>query len=166
MVTREDMLRVLALQRLPASIVADTVPDRGPLGGLHTALKLTRTPYSLVVACDMPFLNADLLRHLLSLAPGCDIVAPVVKGLTEQLHTLYSRSCAAAVEQLMALGHSRVGELFNMVTAKYVPEDEMRRYDPQLRSFFNINTEADLEQAKILLEWQRLSSDGTQKVST
>jgi len=159
-VTREDQLRPLSLAGLQVTIATDLIPERGPLGGLFTGLTLAKTDYCLVVACDMPFLNPALLTHLLGLAPEADIVAPVMKGMTEQLHTVYTRkTCLAAIEQLLAMGQSRVSSLFEIVKVRFVTEPEMQRFDPELLSFFNVNTEADFRQAETMSAWKQLACD-------
>jgi len=159
-VTREDQLRPLSLAGLQATIATDLISGRGPLGGLYTGLKLAKTEHCLVVACDMPFLNQGLLSHLLGMAREADIIAPKVGGLTEQLHTLYAQeTCLPAIEQLMAQGKSRVASLFEIVRVKFVAEPEIRQLDPELLSFFNVNTEADFQQAETLAAWKQLACD-------
>ncbi|HFD40695.1 MAG TPA: molybdenum cofactor guanylyltransferase, partial [Anaerolineae bacterium] len=66
---------------LPVRFVADEKPGIGSLMGLYSGLKAAHHPYALVVACDMPFLNPALLRYLLSLTAGYDIVIPRRDGL-------------------------------------------------------------------------------------
>ena len=76
---------------LPHSVraVPDEVPGIGPLGGLLSGLRRTTYPYAVVVACDLPFLDAGVLRHLLTLAPGYDAVVPFVGGHNQPLHAVY-----------------------------------------------------------------------------
>lgn len=57
-------------------VVGDVYPGKGSLGGIFSGLQVAREPYALAVACDMPFLNGALLRHLISLAPLYDVVIP------------------------------------------------------------------------------------------
>ena len=53
-------------------VVADRIPGKGPLGGIHAALSATRSPHTFCVACDMPFVNPTVVDHLCALAPGYD----------------------------------------------------------------------------------------------
>ena len=131
-------------------IVADTYPGKGALGGIYTGLAASNSLYNLVVACDMPFLNQALLRYMIQLLAGFDLVVPRVGELTEPLHAVYSKSCLAPIERLLNQGELRVSTLFGLVKVRYVEADEIDRFDPKHLSFFNINTEADLETAQRL----------------
>ena len=124
-------------------IVPDERPGVGPLGGIASALRATEAPYLLVVATDMPLLNVDLLRYLLSLAPGHDIVLPRVEGRTQQLHAVYSRACLPLIDAQLARDDFKIDRFFAQARVRLVEEDEARRFDPDLLSFRNINTEAD-----------------------
>ena len=132
-------------------ILTDLYPDKGALGGIYTGLVASDSPYNLVVACDMPFLNINLIRYLLELAPGFDAVVPRSKGDIEPLHAIYSRSCLRVIDIQLQQGGLRVRDLLNQVRVRYVEEEEIERFDPEHLSFFNINCEADLEKARELL---------------
>ncbi len=131
-------------------VIADAYPGRGALVGLGTGLAASNSWYNLVVACDMPFLNQALLRYMLELSAGFDLVIPRVGGLVEPLHAVYSKNCLAPVESLLERGERRFSPLFGMVKVRYVEAEEIDRFDPEHLSFFNVNTEADLERAKQL----------------
>jgi len=138
-------------------IVTDIYPGKGALGGLHAGLATSNTFYNLVVACDMPFLNQALLQYMVQLSPGFDLVVPRVGELVEPLHAVYSRNCLAPIERLLKQGEIRVRALFELVKVRYVEADEIERFDPKHLSFFNVNTEADLEMAQRLAK--EISSD-------
>jgi len=131
-------------------LVTDTYPAKGPLGGIYTGLAASVSLYNLVVACDMPFLNKALLRYMLQVSAGFDLVVPRVGDLVEPLHAVYSRSCLAPIEWLLDQANLRVSALFDLVKVRYVEADEIDSFDPKHLSFFNINTEADLELAQQL----------------
>jgi len=132
-------------------IVTDTYPGKGPLGGIYTGLAASDSFYNLVVACDMPFLNQALLRYMIQLSASFDLVVPRVGELVEPLHAVYSKSCLAPIEWLLDQGELRVRALFDLVKVRYVEADEIDSFDPKHLSFFNINTEADLEMAQQLV---------------
>jgi molybdopterin-guanine dinucleotide biosynthesis protein A len=129
-------------------IVTDIYPGKGALGGIYTGLAESSSAYNLVVACDMPFLNQALLRYMTGLAAGYDLVVPRLGELVEPLHAVYSRSCLAPIERLLKQDSLGVRALFDLVRVRYVESDEIDRFDPQHLSFFNVNTEADLEEAR------------------
>jgi len=129
-------------------IVTDIYPGKGALGGIYTGLAESNSAYNLVVACDMPFLNQALLRYMMELSAGFDLVVPRLGELVEPLHAVYARGCLAPIEGLIKRGNLEVRALFDLVKVRYVEASEIDRFDPQHLSFFNVNTEADLEKAR------------------
>jgi molybdopterin-guanine dinucleotide biosynthesis protein A len=128
--------------------VEDLLPGHGALGGIHAGLHAAQTPYSLVVGCDMPFLNQDLLRFMVEQAQGYDAVILRLGRFLEPLHALYSRHCLRPIEHLLVQGGGRIISFFSQVRVRYIEEWEVDRFDPQHRSFFNINTPEDWQQAQ------------------
>jgi molybdopterin-guanine dinucleotide biosynthesis protein A len=131
-----------------ARVVTDIYPGKGALGGIYAGLAESNSNYNLVVACDMPFLNQALLRYMVGLSAGFDLVVPRLGELLEPLHAVYARSCLAPIEGLLKRGSLEVRALFDLVKVRYVGAGEIDRFDPQHLSFFNVNTEADLEKAR------------------
>jgi molybdopterin-guanine dinucleotide biosynthesis protein A len=131
-----------------ARVVTDIYPGKGALGGIYTGLAESSSPYNLVVACDMPFLNQALLRYMMELSAGFDLVVPRLGELVEPLHAVYSKSCLVSIERLLKKGNLGIMALFDLVKVRYVEADEISRFDPEHLSFFNINTEADLAKAR------------------
>ncbi len=129
----------------PHRIVPDVSPGSGPLGGIYTGLLAIRAEWALVVACDMPLLSAPLLRHMSGARTGWDAVVPVVEGRPEPTHALYSRRCLPAIEERLQTGELKISGFFDRVNVHYLPEDEIRRLDPGLLSFINVNRHEDLE---------------------
>ena len=136
---------------LPVRFVPDERPGVGSLMGIYSGLKAARHPWALTVACDMPFLNADLLRYMLSLTPGYDVVIPRLPEGVEPLHALYNRSCRPPMGRLLAQGRRQIIAFFPQVRVRYVTGDEIDRFDPQRRSFVNVNTPQDWERVQRLL---------------
>jgi len=132
--------------------VQDLHPERGPLGGLYAGLKASSPPYSVVVGCDMPFLNRRLLAFLAEQARTYDAVVPLVHGRPQPLHAVYSQRCLEAAEGLLARKDAGLRDLMAAVNTKYVSQEEVARYDSRLTSFFNVNTPSDLKEAERLLE--------------
>jgi len=132
-------------------VATDIYPGKGPLGGIYTALRMSNSFYNLVVACDMPFLNQDLLHYMISLAEDSDLVVPRLGSMVEPLHAVYSQNCLAPLEHMLKHGKLMVTELFSLVKVRYVEAEEINRFDPHHLSFFNINTRANLEKARELM---------------
>ena len=132
-------------------IVSDLRPGCGPLGGIHTGLHYTTSPYALVVACDMPFLSEPLLRYMVDQSSrGYDVIVPRIGEFIEPLHAVYARSLLARAEKLLDAGERRVRMLFDGAAVHEIDAATVRRFDPELLSFFNLNTRADLARARRL----------------
>lgn len=134
----------------------DAIPGSGSLGGLYTALLNSVADYVLCVACDMPFLNAELLRYLIDLRDGYDVVVPMAEGHAHSLHAVYARRCLPAIRAQIETNNLRIVELYRTQHVRYVAEDKLRQFDPVLRSLRNLNTLADVTQA---LDSDQSSSD-------
>ena len=117
----------------------DIIKDLGPLGGIFTGLQVIPNS-GFFVACDMPFLNQALIRHMVGIKADFDLVVPRISGYMEDLHSLYGKGCERKIESLINSGIYQVFRFFDEVSIRYVEEDEVRMFDPDLRSFFNINS--------------------------
>lgn len=129
---------------LGARLVPDYDPPSGPLGGIAAGLIAMRYELAIVVACDMPLLNLDLLRYLIERAVDCDVVVPLTGDQPEPLHAVYRRACLPAIQQRLADNQRRVISFFDDVRVALIPEAEWRVFDPAGRSLSNLNTPADL----------------------
>ncbi len=141
-----DQPRIAELD-LPCDVltVIDRHPGKGPLGGIFTGLQATRTSWVAVCACDMPFVSPALFSELLSRREGAHAVVPTVGGRPEPIHALYSRACIDAIRSRLLADDLKIAAFFADVTVNYLSEQEVRAIDPDLRAFFNVNTQADLD---------------------
>jgi len=140
-----------------AEVLIDLYPGKGPLGGIYTGLVAARSSQSIAVACDMPFINSELLCHMIDLSEDFDAVVPRWKGgWIEPLHAIYSKSCLTNMRVWVENKQLGIHSLFDELRVRYVEEEECQGFDPELLSFFNINHEADLERAsKLVAEGDR-----------
>ena len=132
--------------------VDDVYPGAGSLVGLYSGLKEASSDYALVVACDMPFLNLELLRYMIALPRDYDILTPRLGDKIEPLHAIYSRNCLPAIARLLEAGHKKIVDLFSKVRVRYLSQEVVERYDPEHHSFFNINTPDQLAEARAIIE--------------
>ncbi|MCS7173827.1 MAG: molybdenum cofactor guanylyltransferase [Armatimonadetes bacterium] len=144
--------RVLVVAREPArypgfEVVPDRFPGLGPLAGLHAGLSVAETELGVCVACDLPFVEPALLRHLLHAAEEVDAVVPVVRGKPEPLCAVYRRTALLPAEALLRAGGGSLRDLFARLRVRFVPEPELRQADPELLSFLNLNTPEDYARA-------------------
>ena len=129
---------------------ADIYPGSGSLGGIFTGLSAAKGDYGIVVACDMPFLNTDLLRFMLDIASDYDVVVPRLNGRPEPLHAIYSKICLEPIEQRLKRNDLKIALFFEEVRVAYVEEEDVDLMDPHHLSFFNVNTQEDLDKALAL----------------
>lgn len=129
-------------------LVADLIPQQGPLSGIHAGLSASRNPYAFITACDMPFISPAAVEYLFSLANGYDAVIPQGTGGQEPLFAVYHRNCIQPIETLLRQEQRKVQTLFCQVNTLYVDIEKFRRYDPELKLFRNINTPAEYEKAR------------------
>src|SRR5215468_7820308 len=89
---------------LDVETVSDRYRDCGPLAGIHAAMLASRHPWLFVVACDMPGLDADVIRWLLARPRSADAVVPRWDGDVEPLHALYAVQALPVVERCLVTG--------------------------------------------------------------
>jgi len=129
-------------------MVADLHPGKGALGGIYTGLFHASHSHAFVAACDMPFLNKDLIRHLIDLSPGYDIVIPKTEDGLQPLHAIYSQKCLPFMEDLIRKDNLKIIDFFHRVKKRDVLTEEILPFDPKLTSFLNVNTPEDLARIK------------------
>jgi len=131
-----------------AEVVVDIEPDRGPLAGIYTGTLASSSSHIIAVACDMPFLNTELLKYMVEICRDYDAVVPRLDdGKVEPLHAVYSRNCLEEMRALLEKGVLKVHMLLKSINVRYVDPDESRKIDPDLLSYFNINHQSDLDRA-------------------
>lgn len=126
---------------------SDVYPDCGPLGGIYTAIHHASHPHVLVVACDMPWLNRDLLAYLIRLREEADVIVPRWTKYPEPLHAIYSKACLPPILANLQAGQLKITGFFGRVAVRFVERGEMeKKVGENGRSFANLNTPAELEQ--------------------
>jgi molybdenum cofactor guanylyltransferase len=147
------------------TIVTDIYPVRSPLSGIYSGLLYAITPHIFVAACDAPFLQKELVKTVLdNIDSRADIFLPSSgKGL-EPLCAVYSKKCLPHIERVLLKqieNDSNAGDpeqrilkkslkvtsFFDQVRVKTIDEAQLRAKDPNLVSFFNVNTPDDLAMA-------------------
>ncbi|MBU0704999.1 MAG: molybdenum cofactor guanylyltransferase [Chloroflexi bacterium] len=148
---------------LKVPVIEDRFPGVGVLGGLHAGLEAAVHDLVLAVGCDMPFLNPDLLRAFADWAEGFDVVvlrheppsrfAGGIEGglFIEPLHGAYRRTCLPAIEAAIRARRRRILSFFPHVRVRYVAQEDVTPFDPDLRSFRNVNTPKEWETVQV--EW-------------
>src|SRR5271170_706598 len=143
---------------VPASVLAarsvrllhDPVPFEGPVKALRLGLAAIRAEVGFACACDLPFVNVRVAAELCAMAAGHDAAIAKVVGRLQVLHAAYRKSCLPAIDAMIGREERRLQDLVPVLDARIVGEDEIRPYDPELLSFFNLNTPEDYAQARKL----------------
>jgi molybdopterin-guanine dinucleotide biosynthesis protein A len=125
--------------------VRDELVASGPLAGLAAGMKSAATPWLFAVACDMPFIQPAMIEHLAGQRADCQAVVPMVHGYPQPLAAFYSTRCLDIVESILnGNGKHSVRALLERLQVRYVSEEQMLAVDPQLRSFFDLDTPQDV----------------------
>lgn len=136
-------------------IITDFFPGRGPLGGMHSALRLARNPLVWIVGSDMPFVSAEEARRLMTgLSDGVQAVIPIVGERPVPLHGLYDSRCSESVAALLTAGGESMESLLGRVPWLGVPAESDAGENASGFSF-EIRCESDYERARSLLHIAR-----------
>jgi molybdopterin-guanine dinucleotide biosynthesis protein A len=145
-------VRVVLRPGAPSPIELPRVDDRlavrAPIAGLHAALSVCTASAVLVAACDLPEIEPRLLLALLALAPaqeGADAVVPEGTDGPQPLLAVYRPAILRAIESRVARGELSLRGLLDDVRCLRVAAEDLRRFDPELRSLRNVNRPEDLD---------------------
>lgn len=138
---------------LPVKLTGDLLTGckKSPLRGIHAGLSASGRPYQFVAACDMPFINLNLIRYMADFAPQYDVVVPRIGSYYQPLHAFYRRSCLDSMRLYIEQGECKVTAFYDKIKVRYISYSEIVRFDPDQRSFFNVNTWTDYQTAQSLL---------------
>ena len=152
----DDMLIVGGAPAADATVlpgvrwIADRVADRGPLGGLEAAFAAARHDALVVVACDMPFVTAALLGHLLASLDGVDAAVPVTGRGRHPLCAAYTRRCEPVVARLLADDRLAMKDLLERIRVREVRPADLARFGPPDRLLANVNSPAEFDELHTL----------------
>ena len=126
-------------------------PACGPLMGLRWGLADCGTGVAVALACDLPFMTADLIHHLIARCAGVDAVVPRCGGIAHVLAAAYTRECLPVIDRRLAAGQRAVYGLLDDLKVRFVEEDELTRFGGA-RLLENINTPEDLARANAAVD--------------
>ena len=142
-----------AYVHLALQTYGDVIPGMGSLGGIYTALTRAANPATLVLACDMPFINRDLLRFMIAqLDEETDIVVPRVDGYPQAMHAIYKKTCLAPIRAQLDANRLKIIRFYGQMRVTYLDEPDYAPYDAEAHSFTNLNTPAELARARQMIE--------------
>ncbi len=141
---------LVAISAIPdgAEVVCDPVRGYGPIAGVLAGLSASKSEYSICLACDLPYVNPDVIDALFGCAEAnnSDVVIPKhPNGILEPLHAVYGRSMVGACRDAVDREeHTIRGAISLLERVVFVPTESLRRFDPDLSTFLNVNYPADL----------------------
>jgi len=134
-------------------LVFDTLKGFGPLAGFLSGLERASFPYSLVIGCDMPCINENVVELLFEIASmGYDAVVPRWENrMLEPLHAVYQREpMLAAIKEAAKKGDEMIFNVLSQLkNVNFLPMNKIKEIDPSLKTFTNINTPEKLEKFQI-----------------
>ncbi len=142
-------------------LVGDHWPGEGPLGGIISALMDAQTrnhehAWCLIVGCDMPFLTREWLTYLKdrTVTTSAAVVAPRSALGLEPLCACWHTSATGRLQFSFEDGIRKVTDAMKRVSMEVVDEKEWKRFDEMGRLFWNMNTPAEYEEARRIMEAQ------------
>jgi molybdopterin-guanine dinucleotide biosynthesis protein A len=129
-------------------VVVDRIPGAGALGGLYTALMEAPTEQVLVIACDMPFLNAPFLTYLMARGRDADAAVPNDARGIHPLCASYARRIADHLYRRIEAGKLRVSDALMDLAVQEIGPDELAPFDRDGRLLCNVNTPEDYDRAR------------------
>lgn len=151
---RDDIGAALAGVEPPCQFAMDPIPDLGPMAGIASGLSgLDRSPVAFVVACDMPFVDPDVVRLLFAGVEAVEAAVPRVQGTwLETTHAVYRREpMVAACRAAMEADEDRIVHALDRLEVNILDEHEIEDAG-SLNSFRNINTREELAVAEEQLQ--------------
>jgi molybdopterin-guanine dinucleotide biosynthesis protein A len=134
-------------ENIDVKVVTDIIPDSGPLGGLYSGLAVSSNIHSFLLACDMPFINLQLIDYMINQIGENDIVVPVSSKGIETLFAVYSLNCLETIRRQVESKNLKLLDILTFFKVRYISQEEVEKFDPKEFSFFNVNSPKDYEEA-------------------
>lgn len=131
---------------LDVTIVEDILPNKGPLSGIHSALKNATYNECLCVACDMPMIKRDLMNYLGNFKGEYDALVPIVNEKLQPLCAIYKKTCLDKIESCLKNDIRKITLLYSSINVHYVNEEELTCCKNVKNQFKNINTPKDYKE--------------------
>jgi molybdopterin-guanine dinucleotide biosynthesis protein A len=149
---KPEVFRALGLRA-----ASDDWPSAGPLGGIATALGVSKTPWNLVVACDLPYLTKGWLNYVIArgLASQADAVLPMNARGAEPLCAMYHKRCEPAIRMELERGTRKVTDALQAVLVEMIAPLEWKAFDSDGLLLKNMNSPEDYDEARAKLEGKR-----------
>lgn len=128
--------------------ISDIYPRMGPLSGIHAGLVSAKYDYSFITACDMPFMNSELVDYIIKQSVEFDVTLPLINNNLEPLCAVYSKNCLPHIENSLEKNIRRVFDFYSHVKVNHLNESELKEIVDTAKVFFNVNTPNDYRNIK------------------
>jgi len=136
---------------LKLPLYSDLENGFGPLGGIFTALSVSRHSIVAIAGCDMPFCSVQLYKYektILS-SSGADMVIPTTPQGLEPLHAIYqSEACLPVIKSAIKAGERKLIGWFPHVKMNALTPEETEKITPHFKAFINLNTPEEFRKAE------------------
>lgn len=150
----DDLSQYAPLLPESARVVKDPGKIQSPLIGMLAGMKVLASKRAVVLPCDSPFINVGVLNRLFEICEASDAAIPRwPNGYIEPLHSVYNvESAVPAIEASIEAGELKVAMMIRRLRkVAYVPVDALKKYDPKLLTFLNVNTEEEVKKAELIM---------------
>jgi molybdopterin-guanine dinucleotide biosynthesis protein A len=147
----ENYARVVGLD---VDVCVDEMEIHSPLVGALTGFKKVSGDYAILLSSDTPFVSRDVLSLMLALCVGKNAVIPRwPNGYTEPLQGIYQAQLSLkAAKNALKDGKLNMQSMIDKLRrVRYISTLVLQQFDPELKTFFNINTPLDLKKAQNML---------------
>jgi molybdopterin-guanine dinucleotide biosynthesis protein A len=132
-----------------AVIVTDIYKNKGALGGIYAGLFFASENYAFITACDMPFINKDLIAYLAGLTANHDIIVPQGPDGLQPLHAVYSKNCLAPIKKNLEADKLKITGFYKGLRVLTVTEEKLKPFIEDGKTFLNINTPRELDKLRL-----------------
>ena len=141
---------------LKLSVVNDIFIGKGPLAGIHSALKYSSTEKNFIISCDMPLISVELIKYLINFNFEKSILLPKSNRRIQQLCGIYSKSLIDEIENIFKLSEKdknikgSVYELLERASIEIIDVDDLNIHNKNI--FLNMNSPEDYKLIKNIYE--------------
>lgn len=133
-----------AYENFNLQVVSDVYPGKGPLSGIHAALRVAKTSTVLCVACDMPLTSREVLNGLAQISGDYDVLVPEYEGRLQPLCAIYSKKIKNKVEEQLKKDDFKLQYFIRQLNYQVIRELPYRPF--KSTDFLNVNTPTDLSE--------------------
>ncbi len=137
-------------------VVVDVKENLGPVMGLLTGMYAAKGEWAVALPTDAPMMNAGIFKHMLDKKEGYDAIVPVNGEYLEPMHAVYKKDVMMKACEWALEVEGEKASLHNIVKVlakvNYIPVEDFEKYDRELLTFYNVNTEEDLKEIQAVIE--------------